>query len=69
MNEAIAFIDLQAQRRRLGDRVDRAIQRVLDHGHMILGQKSTRSNRHSAISPELCTWSLAPTARMRSLWP
>ncbi len=33
----IAFIDLQAQRRRLGDRIDRAIARVLDHGKFILG--------------------------------
>src|SRR3954465_10678432 len=31
------FIDLAQQRRRLGDRIDRAIQRVLDHGHYIMG--------------------------------
>jgi len=34
---SIAFIDLQAQRRRLGDSVDRAIAKVLDHGHYIMG--------------------------------
>ncbi len=35
--EPIAFIDLAAQRRRLGDRIDRAIARVLDHGQFIMG--------------------------------
>ncbi len=34
---AIPFIDLQAQRKRLGARIDQAIARVLDHGKMILG--------------------------------
>ncbi len=33
----IAFIDLQAQRARLGDTVDRAIAKVLDHGRFIMG--------------------------------
>jgi dTDP-4-amino-4,6-dideoxygalactose transaminase len=33
----IAFIDLQAQRRRIADRIDRAIARVLEHGAFILG--------------------------------
>jgi len=36
MNQ-IPFIDLAAQRRRLGDRLDRAMGRVLDHGDFILG--------------------------------
>lgn len=36
-SESIAFIDLQAQRERLGGRIDAAIQRVLDHGGFILG--------------------------------
>lgn len=31
------FVDLQAQRRRLGPRIDAAISRVLDHGQFILG--------------------------------
>lgn len=34
---AIQFIDLLAQRRRLGPRIDRAVARVLDHGRFILG--------------------------------
>jgi dTDP-4-amino-4,6-dideoxygalactose transaminase len=33
----IPFIDLQAQRRRLGASIEQAITRVLDHGKMILG--------------------------------
>ncbi|MBM3673235.1 MAG: DegT/DnrJ/EryC1/StrS family aminotransferase [Actinobacteria bacterium] len=33
----IAFIDLAAQRERLGDRIDSAIKRVLDHGAFIMG--------------------------------
>ena len=33
----IAFIDLQAQRARLGDTVDAAIARVLEHGRFIMG--------------------------------
>jgi dTDP-4-amino-4,6-dideoxygalactose transaminase len=35
--DALAFIDLAAQRRRLGHRVDEAISRVLAHGQYILG--------------------------------
>ena len=34
---ALAFIDLGAQRRRLGGRIDAAIARVLDHGGFIMG--------------------------------
>jgi len=33
----IPFIDLQAQRARLGGRIDAAIERVLEHGRFILG--------------------------------
>jgi dTDP-4-amino-4,6-dideoxygalactose transaminase len=33
----IQFIDLQAQRRHLGARIDEAMQRVLDHGCFIMG--------------------------------
>src|SRR3954453_20208608 len=35
--EPIGFIDLGAQRRRIGARMDEAIRRVLDHGRFILG--------------------------------
>jgi dTDP-4-amino-4,6-dideoxygalactose transaminase len=34
---AIPFVDLQAQRRRLGDRIDAAIRRVLEHGCFVMG--------------------------------
>ncbi|MHA1559600.1 MAG: DegT/DnrJ/EryC1/StrS family aminotransferase [Alphaproteobacteria bacterium] len=36
---AIAFIDLQAQRRQIADEIDIAIARVLDHGQFILGKE------------------------------
>lgn len=36
-DKPIAFIDLGAQRRYLGDRIDSAISRVLEHGKYILG--------------------------------
>src|SRR5712691_10903995 len=35
--EPIALVDLGAQRRRIGARMDEAIRRVVDHGHFILG--------------------------------
>jgi dTDP-4-amino-4,6-dideoxygalactose transaminase len=38
----IAFIDLAAQKRRLGDRVEQAIQRVLDHCQFVLGPEVKR---------------------------
>lgn len=38
----IPFIDVAAQRRRLGDRVDRAIARVLDHCQFIMGPEVLR---------------------------
>ncbi len=56
MTEAIPFIDLQAQRRRLGDRIDRAITRALDHGRMILGPEV------AALEGELCQFSGAAHA-------
>ncbi len=37
MTEPIPFIDLEAQRQRLGPAIDRAIQNVLAHGRYILG--------------------------------
>ena len=36
-NKPIALIDLQAQRRRIGDRINKAIATVLEHGQFILG--------------------------------
>jgi dTDP-4-amino-4,6-dideoxygalactose transaminase len=37
VSKPLAFIDLKRQRLRLGERIDRAIQRVLAHGHYIMG--------------------------------
>jgi dTDP-4-amino-4,6-dideoxygalactose transaminase len=37
MTEAITALDLAAQRARLGDRIERAIQRVVEHGRFIMG--------------------------------
>lgn len=37
MASPLAFIDLQAQRKRLGNSIDAAMRRVVDHGHFILG--------------------------------
>lgn len=36
-NATIEFVDLAAQRRRLGDGIDRAIARVIEHGRFVLG--------------------------------
>lgn len=41
----IAFIDLQAQRARIGDEIDSAIARVLDHGQFILGREVENAER------------------------
>ena len=49
----IEFIDLAAQRRRLGERIDAAIARVLAHGRFILGPEVSDSRRN-------CKRSLAP---------
>ena len=40
--EAIPFIDLAAQRRRLGKSIDDAILRVVDHGGYIMGAEVGR---------------------------
>jgi dTDP-4-amino-4,6-dideoxygalactose transaminase len=37
MSDPIAFIDLAAQRRRLGSRIDEAVLRVVNHGGYIMG--------------------------------
>lgn len=44
----MAFIDLAAQRRRLGDRVDRAVQRVLEHGRYVMGPEVHELERRLA---------------------
>jgi dTDP-4-amino-4,6-dideoxygalactose transaminase len=40
-----AFIDLAAQRAQLGDRVERAISKIVDHGQFILGPEVTELER------------------------
>lgn len=45
---AIPFIDLAAQRHRLGSRLDRAMERVLDHGGYILGPEVQELERRLA---------------------
>lgn len=45
---ALPFIDLQAQRARLGDRIDRAIAGVLDHGRFIMGPEVDALERRLA---------------------
>ncbi|HTV90746.1 MAG TPA: DegT/DnrJ/EryC1/StrS family aminotransferase [Stellaceae bacterium] len=44
----IEFVDLQAQRRRLGDRIETSIRRVLDHGRFILGPEVAALERQLA---------------------
>ncbi len=47
-NLPIAFIDLAAQRRRLGSRIDEAIQKVLTSGQYILGPEVTELEKRLA---------------------
>jgi dTDP-4-amino-4,6-dideoxygalactose transaminase len=44
----IAFIDLAEQRRRIGEQIDRAIARVLEHGQYILGPEVAELERRLA---------------------
>lgn len=49
--DPIAFIDLQAQRIRLGNRIDEAIGRVLEHGQFIMGPEvRTLEERLAALA-------------------
>lgn len=48
MTDTIPFIDLQAQRRRLGNNIDAAISRVLDHGQFIMGPEVAVLERNLA---------------------
>jgi dTDP-4-amino-4,6-dideoxygalactose transaminase len=49
MTGEIRFNDLQAQRARLGDRIDKAIARVLDHGQFIMGPEVARFEDELAV--------------------
>ena len=44
----IPFIDVAAQRRRLGSRIDDAVTRVLDHCQFILGPETVALERDLA---------------------
>lgn len=44
----IEFIDLQAQRARIGGRIELAIERVLEHGRFILGPEVAELERQLA---------------------
>ncbi|MCK6450565.1 MAG: DegT/DnrJ/EryC1/StrS family aminotransferase [Alphaproteobacteria bacterium] len=44
----IPFVDLQAQRRRLGDRVEQAVRRVCEHGAFIMGREVAMFERQLA---------------------
>ncbi|HEV8678166.1 MAG TPA: DegT/DnrJ/EryC1/StrS family aminotransferase [Stellaceae bacterium] len=46
--ERIAFVDLAAQRRSIGARMDEAIRRVVDHGQFILGPEVAELERRLA---------------------
>jgi dTDP-4-amino-4,6-dideoxygalactose transaminase len=46
----LAFIDLQAQRRRLGGRIEAAIARVLEHGRFIMGPEVAELEQELARS-------------------
>jgi dTDP-4-amino-4,6-dideoxygalactose transaminase len=55
---AIAFIDLQAQRARIKDRLDGAVERVMEHGRFILGPEVTAFEKEmSAFSGAALTCS------------
>ena len=45
----IPFVDLQAQRRRHGTRIDAAIARVVEHGQYIMGPEVRTLERELAL--------------------
>ena len=51
MSDPIAFIDLQAQRRRLGEPLNKAIQAAVEGGQWILGPQVASSSRSSQRLP------------------
>jgi len=64
VTQPIAFIDLQAQRRRIAKEIDAAIARVLDHGAFIsapdVGASGRASMRRLRASSIIATSSLVP---------
>ena len=47
----LPFVDLQAQRRRLGGRIEAAIAAVLAHGQFMLGPEVDAWSRRSLATP------------------
>src|SRR6185312_9436367 len=66
----VAFIDLQAQRARIGDRINAAIERVLAHGAFIMGPEIAEVERRLAAhsgAKHVVTCSSGTTALIMSL--
>jgi dTDP-4-amino-4,6-dideoxygalactose transaminase len=59
---SIPFIDLQAQRARIADRVNAAVLSVIESGRYILGPEVTEFEQQLAASRGRSTASPAPTA-------
>ena len=68
MADPIPFIDLQAQRRRLGAPLDAAIKAAVEGGQWILGPQVAQFEKDIAPGPASSTPSPAPTAPMRCCW-
>jgi dTDP-4-amino-4,6-dideoxygalactose transaminase len=67
---AVAFVDLQAQRRRLGGRIERALAAVIEHGQFILGPEVSELERRLAGCcgvPQVVTCSSGTDALLMSL--
>ena len=64
----IPFIDVAAQRRRLGRAIDDAIARVIAHCQFILGPEVQAFEAGSPPSAARATRSAAPAAPMRCCW-
>ena len=61
----LAFIDLMAQRHRLGARIDEAVMRVINSGAFVMGPQVREFEQKMAASAQRSTASPAPTAPMR----
>src|SRR4051812_18106717 len=69
-DQPIAFIDLQAQRARIADRIDAAIARVLAHGAFIMGPEVVEVERRLAAhcgAKHVITCSSGTTAMVMAL--
>src|SRR5690242_4106992 len=69
-DQPVAFIDLQAQRARIADRIDAAIARVLAHGAFIMGPEVAEVERRLAAhsgAKHVVTCSSGTTAMVMAL--